>query len=245
MEVNQRAISDRGWGPLHRKLLEHPHLVSDKGFEKNSSQSSNVLLGLNISNAEGVAGSVLDRIVRERVKNEAAKQAAERRLADGKNIQKNIKDAKRLSAGMLAKNGVFALDNADFIAGVKARQDREKAVKFEKARRKKNIIRTNAKKVKAAREKNGHESIHYFKKFSMDECGAYLQYKRVTKDPAMPKNISERRKRCLDVMHRGSPFVSPQTSDDKDGVDERGEAERGCQSIDGDGTRGGKQQLFD
>ncbi len=94
VEVNQRAISDRGWGPLNRKLLEHPHLVSDKSFENNSSQSSNVLSGLNISNAEGVAGLVLDRIVRERVKNEAAKQAAERRLADGKNIQKNIKDAK-------------------------------------------------------------------------------------------------------------------------------------------------------
>ncbi len=60
----------------------------------------------------------------------------------------------------------------------------------------------------------------------MDKCGAYLQYKRVTKDPAMPKNILERRRRCLDVMHQGSPFVSPQTSDDEDGVDERGEAER-------------------
>ncbi len=83
---------------------------------------------------------MLDQIVRERVKNKAAKQAAERRLADGDNIQKNIKDVKQLSAGVLAKNGVFALDNADFIARVKARQDREKAVKLEKARRKKNII---------------------------------------------------------------------------------------------------------
>ncbi len=148
VEVNQRAISDRGWGPLNRKLLEHPHLVSDNSFENNSSQSSNVLLGLNIANAEGMAGLVLDRFVKERVKNEAAKQAAERRLADGKNMQKNIKDAKRLSAGVLAKNVVFALDNVDFIARLKVCQDREKAVKLEKARRKKNIIRTNAKKLR-------------------------------------------------------------------------------------------------
>ncbi len=28
------------------------------------------------------------------------------------------------------------------------------------------------------------------------------------------------------MMHRDSPCVSPQTSDDKDGVDERGKAER-------------------
>ncbi len=137
---NQRAISHRGWGPLNRKLLEHPHLVLQKISDKCSHQSSHKLSGLNIINAEGVAASVLDRIVRERVKNEAAKQAAEKRLTDGNNIRKNIIDAKRVSAGVLAKNGVFAVDNADFIAGVKAHQDREKAVKLEKARRKKNII---------------------------------------------------------------------------------------------------------
>ncbi len=67
-------------------------------------------------NATGVAGSVLDWIVRERVKNKAAKQADEMRLADGNNIRKNIKDAKQLSAGVLAKNGIFALDNTEFIA---------------------------------------------------------------------------------------------------------------------------------
>ncbi len=71
---------------------------------------------MNIIYAERVAESVLDHIVRERVKNKAAKQAAQKRLADGNNIQKIITDAKQVSAVVLAKNGVFALDNKEFIA---------------------------------------------------------------------------------------------------------------------------------
>ncbi len=69
---------------------------------------------------------MLDCIVRGRVKNKAAKQAAKKRLANGNNIQKNITDAKLVSAGVLAKNGVFALNNNEFIAGLKAHQNKEK-----------------------------------------------------------------------------------------------------------------------
>jgi len=86
--------------------------------------------------------------------------------------------------------------------------------------------------------KNGDESIHYFEKFSMDECGDYLQYKRVAKDPAMSKNISKRRKHCLDVMHWDSPFGSLQNSDNKDGVEERDEAEHAVVTLIGMGQGG-------
>ncbi len=77
----------------------------------------------------------LDQIVRERVKNKAAKQAAKMRLANGSNIRKNITDAKWFSAGVSAKNGFFALDNLEFIAVLKACQDKEKEIKIEKARK--------------------------------------------------------------------------------------------------------------
>ncbi len=81
------------------------------------------------------------------------------------------------------------------------------------------------KKVNVACEKNGHKSIQNFVKFSMDDCGAFLQYKWVAKDPTMPKNISGRRKHCLNLMHRDSPFASPHNSDDEAGVEERNKAE--------------------
>ncbi len=62
---------------------------------------------------------------------------AKKRLADGNNIWKDIKDTKQVSAEVLAKNGVFALDNLEFIAWLKARQVKEKEIKLEKMRKKK------------------------------------------------------------------------------------------------------------
>ncbi len=47
--------------------------------------------------------------MREKVKNKAAKAAAEQQLADGHNIQRNIKDAKWVSARVLAKMGSLHL----------------------------------------------------------------------------------------------------------------------------------------
>ncbi len=75
--------------------------------------------GLNVENAEGMVASVLDWIVRERDKNQAAKRVTEKQLADGHNIQRNIKDIKCNSA-------------AEFIAGLKEHQDKENTMKIEK-----------------------------------------------------------------------------------------------------------------
>ncbi len=55
-----------------------------------------------IENSEGMAASIIDWIMRRRVKNKAAKAAAENQLADGLNIQRNVKDAKQVSIGVLA-----------------------------------------------------------------------------------------------------------------------------------------------
>ncbi len=82
----------------------------------------------------------------------------------------------------------------------------------------------NEKKLRqlARRMKQVH-SLFY--KFSMDEYGAYLQFQWVENDRVTPKNITERRNHCLGVMHQDSPFVSPQNSDEKYGVEERDNAE--------------------
>ncbi len=143
VEVNKQTISHGGWEPLNRMLLEHQHLLLQKSCDIAYPYKPS---GLNVENAEGIAASVIDRIVRERVKNKAAKIAAEKQLANGHNIRRNIKDAKRVSAGILAKNGVFALANAEFIAGMKDHHDKEITIKAEKAMKKKMYLQTNAKK---------------------------------------------------------------------------------------------------
>ncbi len=73
-EVNMHAISDREWGPLNRKLVEHPSLNPDKTADQAYSPVPVDISALNIKNSEGMAASVLDRIERERVKNKGKKR---------------------------------------------------------------------------------------------------------------------------------------------------------------------------
>ncbi len=81
------------------------------------------------------------------------------------------------------------------------------------------------------REKYGHERTHMFAQFSKEECSTYLQYKKQSsKDPGMPRDLEERRARCIEWIACPSPAPSPNVSDDegedgeKEGVTE-GEAE--------------------
>ncbi len=55
--------------------------------------------------------------------------------------------------------------------------------------------------------KNRHDFIHNFEKISMDNCGAFLQYKQDVKNSVVLKNIAGRRKQCIDVMIQSSLFV--------------------------------------
>ena len=71
------------------------------------------------------------------------------------------------------------------------------------------------KAVAAIREKHGTDESHKFQRCNKDECGSYLQYKKQAKDPGMPKDVVQRRKRCVEWMGRPSPPFSPHASDDE------------------------------
>ncbi len=60
VDINQMAIADHGWGPLNRKLLEHSSLCHPNDTFSHLAQ---ILSGLNIENADGIAASVLDWIM--------------------------------------------------------------------------------------------------------------------------------------------------------------------------------------
>ena len=80
-------------------------------------------------------------------------------------------------------------------------------------------LKKKLEEVKKLREKYGHEITHHFASFNKEECGIYLQYKKQSsKDPGMPKELSERQARCLEWMKRPSPPSSPHASDDEGGI---------------------------
>ncbi len=156
MEVNRKAIANQGWSPLNHKLVEHPSLHSKKTAVDAYSHNAPNLSDMNIEKADGMAESILNKIVRERMQSNAAADAAKKRLEDGNSIFQSIKDAKQVLAGILAKNGVFALDNTEFLAGLRASQEKEKAVKTKKACKKCKVILGNANRVKDTQERHGH-----------------------------------------------------------------------------------------
>ncbi len=63
---NRKATAERGWFPPNRKLLEHPSLAP---MQKEAY--------LNVE--EGLAGSVLNRLLWERSQSDGAKKAAKKR----------------------------------------------------------------------------------------------------------------------------------------------------------------------
>ncbi len=58
--------------------------------------------------------------------------------------------------------------------------------------------------------------MHKFEPFTFKECS------HQDKDPAMTKNVTGRRKCCLEVMSHDSPAVSPSNSDHKGASNEFG-----------------------
>ena len=229
---NLKALADRGWNPPNRKLLEHKELIDDSIAPINentltdaSSSSSPNSPVLNIH--QGLAATVLDRMIAERARSSQAKRAADERKRKGDSILQNLKESKKLTSGVMASNGIHSLSDPRFLQAYhdrrsEAREKLERNVVARKANTAKKI-----EGVKKLREKFGHESTHMFAQFSKEECSTYLQYKKQSnKDPGRPKDLQERRARCIEWMTRQSPTASPAASDDegddpmKDGMTE-------------------------
>jgi len=173
-----------------------------------------------------MAGDCLDRLITKRARNSAAKRAANERKRKGDTVVENLKEAKRLSSGVLARHGIHSLNDPRFL---EAYNDKRKKV-IEKADQAANAKRERVQKkiqgVMALRAKYGDEKTHQFANFTLTECGTYLQYKKTSsKDPGMPKDLIERRSRCLEWMHRPSPTASPNGSDDEGESEDDGEGE--------------------
>ena len=228
---NLKAVSDRGWYPLNRKLLEHPSLIDDSIAVDNATPSESQptsndtpseqsqlsgasTVTLNIH--DGMGATVLDRIIAARARSAGAKKAADERKRKGEEIVDNLRAAKRLTAGVIASNGIHSLNDPRFLQAFNEKRSEviAKTAKSAADRRKRLLDKVSG--VKKLREKYGDERAHLFAQFSSAECGVYLQYKKQSaKDPAMPKDLPGRRARCLEWMGRQSPVASPHASDDE------------------------------
>jgi hypothetical protein len=95
-----------------RILLKHPSLVADKNPPPQSMLSSSFP---EINVESDLAGSVLDKLLRERGKSEGAKKAAEKRKLTSEMIAENIFKSQRLTTGVMTKNAIHSLNNPRFL----------------------------------------------------------------------------------------------------------------------------------
>ena len=184
------------------------HLLSQLPAAQSTSNSCGQSFNLNIH--EGMAATVLDRMIAEQARSSQAKKEADERKRKGQSILQNLKEAKKLTSGVMASNDIHSLHDPRFLEAYhdKRREANDKLEKNVNAN-KANVIK-KIEGVQRLREKYGHESTHLFVHFSKDECSTYLQH-----NPGMPKDLQELRACCVEWMTCLSPTASPAASDDE------------------------------
>ena len=215
-------MCDRGWLPPNRALLNHPMLTDDTGEEPSveSVPTTNTNNSVSINVDTGMGAAVLDQLLAHRSRSEAGIKAKDERKRKGADVTENLKNAKRLTTGIMVKEGIHSPNDPRYLEAVNEKEEDANEKMQEQALQRRNKKNKIFNDIKALRSKHGDETMHNFKKFTISECGTYLQYKKQSKkDGAMPKTLQERKVRCMEWRARPSPVPSPNASDDEDNND--------------------------
>ena len=157
----------------------------------------------------------MDTIIQHRMINGGIERR-QKRLEEGLNIKESFEAAKSMTAGVLAANGIYNLNNPEFLDYMKQKAAKEAAEEQERRKKAREDLLARIEQIKQFRLKRGWGETSGFKNWSCKEMQAYLQYKKVATDKAMPSRAALVRERVLQVMHRKSPTCSPHASDDED-----------------------------
>merc|ERR1719491_2149865 len=99
--------------------------------------------------------------------------------------------------GVLVKEGVYSLNNSRFLEGMEERQNLNDETRQKSAAKKLAEVTKYRAGVLAIRANFGADVSHGFEHCTLDKCCDYLQYKKMPKDKAMPKDSPGRQARCV------------------------------------------------
>jgi hypothetical protein len=119
-------------------LLEHPSLIADENINA-PPQSSSSLPFPEINVEASLAGSVLDKIIRERSKSDGAKKAAVKRKLTSDMIADNILKSQRLTSGVMTKNSIHSPSDPRFLEPFCQRRI-ETQIKYEEKKSKRKAL---------------------------------------------------------------------------------------------------------
>jgi hypothetical protein len=225
-EKNLNASADRGWFPANRKLLSHPDFQEKETAASSTSEAASAATSEGSSSTTtpilnlqtGAASSVLDKLLQDRMRNGGIEER-KRKLEEGSNALNAMKQAKKLSSGVMVSQGIHSLDNLDLLEAIRVRKSNKDAKELESKQKTKDELATRIEKMKDVRARKGNS----FERYTAPELKTYLQYKKHKGDPAMPTAVALLRQRCEEVQGRTSPCpsdIEDATDNDEDGEDD-------------------------
>ena len=149
-------------------------------------------------------------------------------LSEGQSIEKRLKEARTLTAGVCVANNIFNASDPGFIREYKRRQEVKRKLLEEKEKRTRDRFLKLRNDIVRIRAKNKE-----IDSWSAADCKSMIQYKKVKGDSAMPKNIEGLRARCKEVCGRASPLLLPQPNvEDLMSLDDDADADADVLSFD-------------
>ena len=130
---NRKAVYDCSWFPPNRKLLDHSSLINDttKNAPASSASSAN-----DINIEDGLGAEYLDQILNDKARKEGAVRAVEERREKGCTVERNMKEANKLTSSLLAANRIHSINHPVFINVYKEKRkevrDKQDKSKFKK-----------------------------------------------------------------------------------------------------------------
>jgi hypothetical protein len=216
VRTNLTATSDRGWNPPNRKLQSHPELLPESQTNQtNTTNSDPSSLDPSAMNFEdGFSTVVMDRICQHVMRNGGVERR-QQRLQEGNDVTTALKEAKKITAGVIVGQGIHSLNNPSVLQAINARAQVSREKLHNSIRKTRNEMRKRIEKVRMIRESKGRGEESRFLSWTADDCKDYLQFKKEKEDKGMPTRVAPLRESCCRIMGRISPTVSPHASDDE------------------------------
>ena len=123
------------WNPPNRKLLDHPDLVGQEKYNGEEQESVEQVDYCSINTKTGFAGTCIDKIISHRMQNGGI-ITHQKRLEEGADNGKNLKEARKVTAGVLVSNGIHSLNDPALVAHIR----NKKRVEGEAGKKKRNDV---------------------------------------------------------------------------------------------------------
>ena len=122
-------------------------------------------------------------------------EARQKRLEEVIDIVKNLKEARKVTAGVLVSNGIHSLNDPALVAHIRDKKRVEEEAGKEKANMDRNCLQDLISKVAQTRTKRGRGEDDAFAKWTTTELSTYLQYNKLSEDGAMLTLVADKWKK--------------------------------------------------